>query len=294
MTLTSQSTWAGLPKVLWLLWCDGPEAAPAVVRACIASWKRHHPSWKIVVISRKNLDSWIDIRAITGHSADDFSPVVLSDLLRLHVLAREGGVWVDATLYCCQPVESWLEPYMTSGFFAFRNPGPDRPLSTWFIAAQPQNDLMKMWRDKGFRYWRHRRYSGNRRFPDLYGWLSRKWERHPHASRCWFRWWIRYGLGMHPYFWAHYLFLQLLQENLVASHYWEQTPVFDASIPHRLQTGPGLLAVMTPATRAEIEGGYSPMYKLTWKFDLVDCKTGSVIDHVIQREAVHVASRPAP
>lgn len=236
----------------------------------------------------------MDVHAITGSPADVFSPVVLSDLLRLHLLAREGGVWVDATLYCCKPIESWLEPYMTSGFFAFRNPGPDRPLSSWFIAARPGNTLMAVWRDKGLRYWLDRRYSGNQRFPRLYGWLHQRWSRDQNAARHWLRWWIRYGLAMHPYFWAHYLFLQILEGNPDARQLWELTPAYDASIPHLLQTGSGLLSAMSPATQGEIENGTSPMFKLTWKFDPATCEAGSVIDYVIRREASVSANDPVP
>lgn len=292
MTATTQPTWSGIPKVIWMLWCDGHEAAPDIVQACMASWKRHHPSWKLEVISRRNLDSWMDVRAITGRPAEDFTPVVLSDLLRMHVLAREGGIWVDATLYCCVPVESWLEPYMSSGFFAFRNPGPDRPLSSWFIACRPENVLMALWRDNGHRYWHHRRYRGNRWFSGLHRWLSRKWSHDPMAAQHWFRWWIRYGLAMHPYFWAHYLFLRLLEENPTARRLWALTPEYDAAAPHLFQPGRGLMSAASTGMLAEIENGRSPVYKLTWKYDPDRCESGSIIDLVIRREAMFPAGDP--
>ena len=65
-----------------------------------------------------------------------------ADLARLDLLARHGGVWADATCFCVRPLDDWLLPCLPSGFFAFDRPGPDRLLSTWFLAAQPGNALV--------------------------------------------------------------------------------------------------------------------------------------------------------
>jgi mannosyltransferase OCH1-like enzyme len=38
-------TMKDLPRVVWMLWWQGWEVAPPLVRACRDSWQRHHPEW---------------------------------------------------------------------------------------------------------------------------------------------------------------------------------------------------------------------------------------------------------
>ena len=61
---------------IWVLWWQGVETAPAIVRACIASMERNAGGRKVVVITRDNV----------------------SDILRFNLLHRYGGLWMDATL----------------------------------------------------------------------------------------------------------------------------------------------------------------------------------------------------
>ena len=80
----------------------------------------------------------------------------LSDLVRLELLHRYGGVWGDATTVCAKPLDGWLNQYARHGFFAFDRPGPDRMISTWFLAAHKGSYIVERWRDAAARYWRDR------------------------------------------------------------------------------------------------------------------------------------------
>ncbi len=76
-----------------------------------------------------------------------------ADILRLWLLARYGGVWVDANTVCSKPLDHWLPALMQSGFFAFAKPRPDRELATWFLASEPQGLIASKWLALAQRYW---------------------------------------------------------------------------------------------------------------------------------------------
>ena len=64
-----------------------------------------------------------------------------SDFVRICILKKYGGLWVDATTYCTIPLDDWLEKYIQSGFFSFnletRPKGqPDRLLSSYFLYGE--------------------------------------------------------------------------------------------------------------------------------------------------------------
>lgn len=46
-------------------------------------------------------------------------PAAESDILRLYLLKKYGGVWVDATNLCRRPLDAWLPSAACEGFFAF-------------------------------------------------------------------------------------------------------------------------------------------------------------------------------
>ena len=70
-----------------------------------------------------------------------------ADVLRLQLLSEHGGVWADATILCHRPLDAWLPLMAAQGFFTFTDPGPDRLVSSWFIASQARGPIVRAWRD---------------------------------------------------------------------------------------------------------------------------------------------------
>jgi hypothetical protein len=147
-----------IPRVLWLYWHQGWTEAPELVCRCRATWERRNPGWTIRILDR--------------HSASEHSslepPAAMgiahrTDLLRLDLLDRHGGVWADATCACQTPLDAWLPAVAYRGFFAFSRPFADRALSNWFLAGAPGHPLARRWRDAILAYW-----SGGRTDPGSY------------------------------------------------------------------------------------------------------------------------------
>ena len=121
---------------------QGFAAAPALVQACLKSWRRFNPGWRVVALDRHSLPEYYDIAEVIDPARRDLDVIKISNLTRLCLLRRHGGQWADATVFCLRPLDDWLDAAYDGGFFAFRNPAKDRMPATWLIASEPDNPLL--------------------------------------------------------------------------------------------------------------------------------------------------------
>lgn len=92
---------------VWVCWWQGVDNAPTITRACIDSIDRNVGYGHLVVLTE---DNYSDYSSLPGWIIDRYNEGIISrthmsDLLRLDVLARHGGLWLDATMYCVRPLE---------------------------------------------------------------------------------------------------------------------------------------------------------------------------------------------
>ena len=114
------------------LWC----------RPAWKSWRRFNPGWRVIALDRHSLPDYYDIAEVIDPARRDLDVIKMSNLTRLCLLRRYGGLWTDATVFCLRPLDDWLDAAYDAGFFAFRNPAKDRMLATWLIASEPDNPLL--------------------------------------------------------------------------------------------------------------------------------------------------------
>ena len=123
------------PRTIWILWFQGWDRAPEIVSACRRSWEDLNPGWDVRALSNAELPHLLGHDSpLRANAGAWFTPQAHSDLVRIDLLARYGGVLVDATALCAKPLDDWLPDVMGSGFFAFDAPAPDRMISSWFLA----------------------------------------------------------------------------------------------------------------------------------------------------------------
>src|SRR5262249_37436294 len=127
----------GIPKIIWMMWLQGFAKAPCLVQRCAVSWSTHNPDWKINHLDGDNLQEYVNVDEFVGRNRKTISIQALSNVIRINLLKQYGGLWVDATCFCCKPLDEWLGEYTASGFFAFPDPARDRLLSSWFLASRP-------------------------------------------------------------------------------------------------------------------------------------------------------------
>jgi len=87
-----------LPTV-WLYW-EGKK--PPLVDLCIRSIQRHNPTARLIgPADVAGMEGSEELRAVTRR----LNPTLRSNLLRLWLVWKHGGVWVDADTICTAPIE---------------------------------------------------------------------------------------------------------------------------------------------------------------------------------------------
>jgi mannosyltransferase OCH1-like enzyme len=93
-----------LPRVFHQIWL-GPDPLPEEFAHYRETWQRHHPDWEHRLWTEENLPAELrrpEARDRLRHPAER------SDILRLELLWRHGGVYVDTDFECKRPIEPLL------------------------------------------------------------------------------------------------------------------------------------------------------------------------------------------
>jgi len=261
-----------------MLWFQGLDKAPYVVRKCHESWVTRNPGWQVATLDDAGLPGLLSADYHAGNFAG-LSMQHRADLVRLDLLNRHGGVWVDATCYCLRPLDEWLWPHLGSGFFAFSDPAPDRMLSNWFLAAQANNVLVARMYERLLSYWGDHELSDDRQRLSVRA-LTRLLRGSARTRAWWFSRSVTGGLGISPYYVFHYAFEKLMREDPESAAVWEQTPKISAVPPHRLHQA-GLLSPVSSTVRSEIDRQAVPVYKTAWKFETGAIPSDSNLDYLL-------------
>lgn len=254
-----------MEKTIWFPWLQGIDHAPAVVKACLGSWTMMNPGWKVRFVEWPALPSLFpDDEALRDRIAHCgmLGEAVASDLIRVNLLHRYGGVWADATCLCRKPLDLWLPMLAAQGFFAFSAPAPDRILSSWFLAARRGNPIVAGWCRSVMHYWAGNPPRSLVSIDDLE--TDPRYREHRRNRGLWFDQFRPEYRSQCPYFWPHYAFEQMLANDADLAAQWNLVPKMTAAIPHRLQDH-GLHKPVDPAFRNEFSNGIAPVFKLTHK-----------------------------
>lgn len=144
-------------KTVWLCWFDGEDDPnlPEIERNCISRWKSLNSDRDVVVITDQNINDYcpeyVDIVSKYQHSYPR-SKTNKSELLRVLLLEKFGGIWADASVFPTAPMNMFEESFLNNGdFFTYRffpiiedsNQG-DRTTVSWFmIVRKPKLKLFE-------------------------------------------------------------------------------------------------------------------------------------------------------
>jgi len=142
-------------KIVWWCWLQGKSQAPELVKACLASIRKEMPDYDIRILDYSNIDNYVKLPdyIIEKHKSGMISAVHYSDIIRVALLVKYGGIWVDATVYC---TGRELIPTLESvPLFVFRDWRNNRCVaSSWFISSRPRNPILILTRNLLYEYWK--------------------------------------------------------------------------------------------------------------------------------------------
>ena len=89
-------------RTVWICWLQGIDGAPELVKKCFASVQACFSGWEIVVLTSDNLSRYAELSPaiLDKWKRGVISAAHFSDLLRVDLLTRLGGLWLDATVFC--------------------------------------------------------------------------------------------------------------------------------------------------------------------------------------------------
>lgn len=140
---------AAIPRVIWTYWDTLPP--PALVERCLLAWKRYAPDHEIRLVSRRSVSHWLPAGAdLAGFDA--LPSYRQADWLRLQLLIRHGGAWMDGSTLLTTNLD-WVHSLHDEidagvvGFYIDRyTTDPRFPIiENWFIAAPPQDPFIVDW-----------------------------------------------------------------------------------------------------------------------------------------------------
>lgn len=137
-------TESAIPKVIWSYWDD--ENIPPVVQLCLSSWKKYNNDYQVRVLNDTN---YREYTPDLDHSSFD-SKTRFADYLRFQLLAKHGGIWMDATMLCTKPLDWLIEDGGEHEYVGFFMPNfttkPQFPvIENWFLAAKKNSQFMQDW-----------------------------------------------------------------------------------------------------------------------------------------------------
>ena len=90
-------------KIIWTLWMQGYENAPELVKSTIDSIRKFAElnNFQFILLEENTIEKYVVFPKLIKEKMDlgviDYTKI--SDILRVSLLAKYGGTWVDATIY---------------------------------------------------------------------------------------------------------------------------------------------------------------------------------------------------
>lgn len=136
------------PKTIWTLWLQGDsdDVQPEVIRMCLKNMKKNCGSHPLKIITKDNYQNYTDIPGyiVDKVNAGQISYTHFSDLIRVCLLLKHGGMWTDATIFTTKiiPEEIFDMKYFTvkHTYKNVRNVSKER--WTGFLQASESNNIL--------------------------------------------------------------------------------------------------------------------------------------------------------
>lgn len=103
---------------IWTLWWQGDESMPFIIKNTIKSI-RNATEYEVVLITKDNYMSYIELPDAIINKLDRISLPHLSDYIRVALLAKYGGLWIDSTVFCSDRIP---DSVFNSSFYTVKNP----------------------------------------------------------------------------------------------------------------------------------------------------------------------------
>ena len=134
-------------KQVWTMWLQ--EDIPEICDICIRSIKKYYP--EVVLITEKNISQYIKINNIIlqKYKCGKIKPAHFSDYIRMCLLDKYGGLWIDSTCFLTQNIPDEIWDYE---FFVLKNDKTSE-FSNYFIYSDSNQYITRIMKTFLEKYW---------------------------------------------------------------------------------------------------------------------------------------------
>ena len=138
-------------KIFWC-WLQGMKEAPPITKACLNSIKRNCKKHEIIIITKNNMNQYVHFPDyILKKFKNNIIPTTqFSDLLRLELLLKYGGTWIDSTVLITKYDKTFFKKDL---FFFQYQESYYLDLSNWFLTSERESPIMRTTLDLLYEYW---------------------------------------------------------------------------------------------------------------------------------------------
>ena len=109
----SNVNYDGKEAPIWVCWLQGEDNMPLIPRLCLQSIRKHANGHKVIVLTLDNYNEYVKIPQILieMYHSGKIKPAHFTDILRINLLAQQGGLWLDATMLVTKDVPQEIFEY---------------------------------------------------------------------------------------------------------------------------------------------------------------------------------------
>lgn len=138
-------------NTIWTYWDQGIDKITPFYKLCLDTWKNKNPNHKIIVVDKYNVYDFLDKTDIPPKWENIEKIQHKSDFVRLALLEKYGGIWMDISTICIRPINSMFKQEKSLEGFAVRSNSSNNDLTAFengFITAKKGSKIIKRWKEE--------------------------------------------------------------------------------------------------------------------------------------------------
>lgn len=134
-------------KIIWVFWWQGKDNMPIIVQKCYESILRYANGAKVILITKDNYAQYLELPTIMTYKLNKgiICHAHFSDIYRVCLLEKYGGLWLDATIFVTSPIDQNI---FNQTLFSMKKDPSDGMFfnsrySSFCFACKPHNILFR-------------------------------------------------------------------------------------------------------------------------------------------------------
>lgn len=138
-------------NTIWTYWEQGRKNIYPFHKLCIKTWKQNNPKYRVIIVDKNNVYNYLDKKDLPPNWEKIEQIQHKSDFVRIALLEKYGGIWIDISTICLKPIDSvFTQTKSLEGFSRSRH-SRTKDLSIFengFISAKKGSRVIKRWKDE--------------------------------------------------------------------------------------------------------------------------------------------------